>query len=342
MNQHPQDKIGAGRIHKANQEMHFKRGSLIFIEGELSREMYIVKTGKIRVICQEGEGVRELGILGPGSVIGELSLLDSQPRTATAQVVEDAVASVIDEELFRATIEKVPSWLANVIQLIVKRLRTTMEKASDDVVKGSICGVVRVLLLLAQTTDAKMDEKNAVPLLKLKEAVHETVGLGGGGIEEILFRLILKEMVVIRKDSQQVEHILINNRQVLELYMNYHRAVLSKTKIIGSNFTEQTFALMETILCVSKRLNSQLKADSIVKITTAQVELELQRQGQRYIDPEALEQLARSKVIIVENCKVGTAHGNHSKTMLIFKPQLLEKLTLLQGWLPVFRADICY
>ena len=77
------DKIGAGRKVLANRyERKFRRGTLIFIEGELSTEMLILRTGSVRILKQEGENTFELAILGPGSVLGELSLLDHQPRGA--------------------------------------------------------------------------------------------------------------------------------------------------------------------------------------------------------------------------------------------------------------------
>ncbi|MFW5830114.1 MAG: cyclic nucleotide-binding domain-containing protein [Planctomycetota bacterium] len=46
--------------------------------------MYIVRSGKVRVLKQEAGATIELGVLGPGSVLGELSLLNKEPSTATA------------------------------------------------------------------------------------------------------------------------------------------------------------------------------------------------------------------------------------------------------------------
>ena len=103
-------------------------------------------------------------MLGPGSVLGELALLDHQPRSATAQVVEDTVVTVIDEDLFSRTLQKIPSWFGSIIQLVVKRLRDTMKKASDDLIQKSISGFIKVLLLLNETNGVEISNQRAVSL----------------------------------------------------------------------------------------------------------------------------------------------------------------------------------
>ena len=121
----------------------------MFIEGETSTEMYILRSGKVRIFKQEGDNTIELAVSGPGSVLGELSLLDHQPRGATGQVVEEVVATIIDEDLFKRTLTAIPPWLTSVIIVVVKRLRDTMQKNSDDIVHKSVAGTIKVLLLLS-------------------------------------------------------------------------------------------------------------------------------------------------------------------------------------------------
>ena len=98
------------------QERSCRKGTLLFIEGETGGEMYVVKSGKIRLLKHEGESTVVAGVAGPGSVIGEMSLLHRDPRSCTAQVVEDAVVMPIDEELYTSTLKNIPPWLGGALQ----------------------------------------------------------------------------------------------------------------------------------------------------------------------------------------------------------------------------------
>ncbi|KMQ49904.1 Uncharacterized protein CHISP_3191 [Chitinispirillum alkaliphilum] len=336
----PGERIRDGKVlPKGHTEKLYKRGALIFIEGECSREMYIIRSGKVRVIRQEGEGVRELAVLGPGGVLGEVSLLDKKPRTATAQVIEDATVTVVDEALFQATIGKIPPWLARVVQLIVGRFRLTMKKAGDELVRFSISGVIRIILLLNQSHKKKISGMDAVPLQKLKETTYSVTGLGAMEVEEILFHLILKEMIVIRKDELQAEYVLIKNNEVLFLYMGYYRAIQGNTSLIGENFSESAYELINYILSACQNIG-KAGSDSIVQLTVSQVESEIQRAGGEGIKSDALEQLLQLKVLFKEedDSQIGMRDKN---SVLSFKPAVLQRLSLLSDWLPVFREEIC-
>ena len=143
-------------------ERHFKSGTLMFVEGESSHEMFIIRSGKVRILKQEGQFSQELAELGPGSVIGELCLLDHQQRDATAQVIEDTVVTVIDKELFSRTMNKVPFWLSAVIKQLVKRLRDTTQKTSTQIINRNISGFIRILTVLDSNEGVDIGESRGV------------------------------------------------------------------------------------------------------------------------------------------------------------------------------------
>jgi CRP-like cAMP-binding protein len=183
----PSSKIDTNKNITQRNEKTFKRGGLMFIEGETSTEMYILRSGKVRILKQEGDNTIELAVLGPGAVLGELSLLDHQPRGATGQVLEEVVATVIDEDLFVRTLARVPPWLTNIIKLVVKRLRDTMKKTGDDVVHKSVAGAIKVLLLLSNSEGfQKEDMPCAWRLPGPRNWLYATIGLGSLEAENVL------------------------------------------------------------------------------------------------------------------------------------------------------------
>ncbi|HEX2959513.1 MAG TPA: cyclic nucleotide-binding domain-containing protein [Chitinispirillaceae bacterium] len=335
-----EDKVGAGKGVLNRHEQLFKRGSLMFIEGESSAEMFIIRSGKIRILKQEGEGVVELAVLGPGSVIGELALLDHQPRSATAQVVEDTLVTVIDEDLFTRTIEKIPSWLASLIQLVVKRLRDTMKRTSDDIVNKSIAGVAKVIQLLYETKSISLNGEKVIPLNVLKQTVFAVIGLSGMDVENILVHLIFKDMLLVRKSETGQEYVFVKNDEILRLYINYLRTHSRGGSIVGEQFDGPVFELIAAILSAGKK-NGRKDLNQIIRIGMQQVEIELERNGKdRFMNLDALDNLINAKLLLKQEDATSTDFGKHKRAILIYNEDALRKVFLLQQWLTVFREEI--
>lgn len=336
------DKIGSARSVLNRNERHFKRGTLMFIEGESSYEMFIIRSGKVRVLKQEGECSIELAVLGPGSVLGELSLLDHQPRSATAQVIEDTVATVVDEELFSRTMNKVPSWLNTMIQLVVKRLRDTMKKTSDDIITRSISGFIKILLLLDNNEGVKIGDTRGVLLSKLKDSVFSITGLGNLEVEKLLLHLILKEMILIHRTASTQEYVILKSPEVLQLYMNFLRVRQCNSKLVGEDFSETAFELLTVIQDAGER-NGRKTGNSLVQVGQPQIEIELERLGKgRFIDRDALEVLENARLIISQNDVTETEHGTHKRSVFVYNGDTLKRVLLLRSWLPIFKEEISF
>lgn len=332
--------VDGGRNIINRHERSFKRGSLMFIEGEVSTEMFIIKSGKVRILKQEGQSTIELATLGAGSVLGELALLDHQPRSATAQVVEDINATIIDETLLESTLAKIPSWLADIIKVVVKRLRDTMKKTSDDVVRKSVAGVIRIMLLLAAGNDVIMREgSKMVSLEQIKTIVYTIIGLGSMEAENCLLHLIFKDLVVIRKIDDE-EFIVLKNPEALALYLNYIRTKQRGGMVAGEDFSDDTMDLVGVILAAGEKNGTRLQ-NNIIKIGVAQIELELERlQKGRYINFDALDKLTNSKVLIRQDDATESTFGTHKRTVLLYNVDTLKRLHVLRQWLPTFKEEI--
>ncbi|MBN1760741.1 MAG: cyclic nucleotide-binding domain-containing protein [Chitinispirillaceae bacterium] len=329
-------KVGAGKSIINRHERSFHRGSLMFIEGESSSEMFIIRSGTIRILKQEGQNSVELARLGPGSVLGELSLLDHQPRSATAQVVEDTTVTVIDEELFLRTLKSIPNWLENIIQLVVHRLRDTMKKTGEDIVTKSMNGVIQILLLLSEGTPAEYE----LLVSTLKEQVCAVIGLGGLEIEQILLHLVMKEFLFIRKNDRGQEYIVIREREALKLYMQYLRIHLRGGNLIGESFGGEVLDLIGTLLAAGEK-NGTVTADRLVRLTWQQVEIELARSGgERHINLDALDELTEGKLVAFQKDTTVSKHGHHDKKTLLFNPNILRNIRTLHQWLPLFKEEI--
>jgi CRP/FNR family cyclic AMP-dependent transcriptional regulator len=98
------------KIVRAGDEITMTAGTVIVDQGQTGREAFVVLEG-------------EVTSLGPGAMVGELSLLDHGPRTATAVCETDCTLLVIDQRHFRAVLEDVPSMSVKLLAALAGRIR---------------------------------------------------------------------------------------------------------------------------------------------------------------------------------------------------------------------------
>ena len=107
------------KIAKASDEIAVKAGTTLVDQGQQGREAFIVVDGTAAV----KHNGRKITTLGPGAVIGELSLLDRGPRTATVTADTDMTVLVIDQRNFAGVIDQVPALAHKLLATLAGRIR---------------------------------------------------------------------------------------------------------------------------------------------------------------------------------------------------------------------------
>ncbi len=97
----------------------FTAGEIIFTEGSTGREMYVVLDGSVDIRV----GNKTLDVTGPGGVFGEMALIDSSARSATAIANDDCTLAIVNEMQFLRMAEQTPLFTLNVMQILAGRLR---------------------------------------------------------------------------------------------------------------------------------------------------------------------------------------------------------------------------
>ncbi len=119
------------RVLSSTQVEPYESAQTILEEGDEGDALFVVLTGKVRL---EKGGV-PLTVIGPGSHFGELSLIDRSPRSATANVVEDARLLCLKRESLHELVRKEPriavKLLWSVAEVFAARLRRTTAALTD-------------------------------------------------------------------------------------------------------------------------------------------------------------------------------------------------------------------
>lgn len=106
----------------------YKKGDFIFRQGEEGDEMYIVQSGKVAIRKSLGSQRKTVNLLEKGDFFGEMSVLERLPRTADAEVVEDAGIITINSATFGEMIRSNPEIAVRMLRKYSMRMREYSEQ----------------------------------------------------------------------------------------------------------------------------------------------------------------------------------------------------------------------
>src|SRR6476659_10877829 len=107
------------KIAKAADEVNIPAGYTLADQGQTGREAFVIVDGSATV----RRNGKKVAVLGPGAVVGELSLLDHGPRTATVTTDTDATVLVIEQRHFLGVLEDVPALARKLLASLAGRVR---------------------------------------------------------------------------------------------------------------------------------------------------------------------------------------------------------------------------
>src|SRR3984885_8407478 len=169
----------------------FRAGDVLFREGEQGEEMYVVQSGLVQILKRVGAEQRPLATLGRGEFLGEMAILNSKPRTATAVVVEDAQCLVIDS----ATLEQMIARNTEIALRLVKKLARRLDSADAMIqILLNPDPKARVLLSLKRHAegfgqDAGQTAQTGLRVPLSSATLADEVGVDEGQVREVLDRL---------------------------------------------------------------------------------------------------------------------------------------------------------
>ncbi len=99
-------------------------GQVIFSTGDSGHQMFIVRTGTVEL--RIGDTVLET--VGQGGIFGELALVDSSPRSATAIAGPDCTLVMVEQRSFNDLLRRVPGLGLEIMKVMASRLRRASHK----------------------------------------------------------------------------------------------------------------------------------------------------------------------------------------------------------------------
>ncbi len=109
--------------HAKELEREYADGDIIVEEGDHTRDMFVIQTGRVRITKKVGEREIELATLDRGDFFGEMSLLESLPRDATARAVGATSLLVISAGALLVRMRRDPTFAFEMLHRLSGRVR---------------------------------------------------------------------------------------------------------------------------------------------------------------------------------------------------------------------------
>jgi len=105
----------------------FPQGTILFREGDLGQEMFIIQKGKVQVRKRVGSTEKVLAELSEGEFFGEMALLMGMDRSATVEVIEDSKILVVRPDTFESLLKSNLDIALKMLKKMASRLRALDE-----------------------------------------------------------------------------------------------------------------------------------------------------------------------------------------------------------------------
>jgi CRP-like cAMP-binding protein len=328
MMQPQHNELKSGKRPIRQQMRHFKDGETLFTEGSAGRELFIIHEGKVGVYKEAQDGRVELAQIEQGGIVGEMSLLDTLPRSATVVARGDVTALVIGYTQFQSVMQSVPLWLQSIIKIVISRLRDANRRVDQSVLRDKDRGIVALIKLLLPVNKVEVASKVLLPFdLVVVEACF-VCRTRKKETTELLARLE-KRSIIVQLVHENKEYLHIPDKEVLDLYEEYLLLKSQKKLFRELSIPQEIIGLLSNIAYIAQKVGRETE-DGTLLARKALVD-DLAFKDTALLDRQ-LADLGRRALISIVPEEQGNA--------IIFKKQTLARIKKIQAWIPRFSMEL--
>ncbi|MBI5428959.1 MAG: cyclic nucleotide-binding domain-containing protein [Nitrosomonadales bacterium] len=110
-------------------------GTTIFSEGDRGEYMCVLAEGQLEMYKEDSHGAKKIvAVMGPGKTIGEMAMVDGEPRSATAVVQEEAMLVLLTRDSFMLLSQEKPALAVKMLFIIARMLSQRLRHTSGELV----------------------------------------------------------------------------------------------------------------------------------------------------------------------------------------------------------------
>lgn len=194
----------------------FEAGRNVMTIEQPGEAVYIILHGTVKIHVEQGERDVILAILGAGDMLGEMSLIDSIGRSASAMTLENSLMLWMDKTTFNYMLDNFPPMARNLVKMLSARVRL-----SDQLIQAlatlDVNGrVARQLLAFAEKYGHEKDGATQIHIALTQSDIADLVGASRKRVNQAM--VLFKEQGLIDTDAEG--RISVYNRDGLARYCN--------------------------------------------------------------------------------------------------------------------------
>jgi CRP-like cAMP-binding protein len=185
----------------------FHKGEIIFSEFELGDTFYLIQSGRVQLVKIVGDIERTLDILHPSEMFGEMAILESSPRSATAIALDDVKVLEFNSQNFEILLLGNPQIALKLLKMFCKRIYDSKRRFMILTIPEPQAKIADVFLMLDETqpdidkTSDRREFKTSV------EGVAHWAGMSVNEVRDILSHFVNQRRVEIYPDRISVKNI---------------------------------------------------------------------------------------------------------------------------------------
>jgi len=194
----------------------FTTGTGIITAEQPGEAVYIILFGTVKIHIEQADG-RDvvLSIIGSGDTLGEMSLIDSAGRSASAVTIEDSLLLWMDKGVFQQILNDFPPVALNLVRILSSRVRLNNELIQALATLDVYGRVARQLLAFAEKYgESGEDESVLIPIHLTQGDIADLVGASRKRVNQVMVFFREQELISINATSKVV----VLNRAALAKY----------------------------------------------------------------------------------------------------------------------------
>lgn len=175
-----------------------KGREVLFHKGEMGSELYGVLSGRLRISAAgpDGKGM-VFTYADPGEVLGEISLIDSHPRSATVEAAEASELMVLHRRVLMPFLKQHPEIAIQMAQVVAARLRRVSEQVEDAYLLSLPARLARKVIALARVYGKETPKGVTLEIPLAQQEIGELIGATRESVNKILRRWTENELVEV-------------------------------------------------------------------------------------------------------------------------------------------------
>lgn len=173
---------------------------------------YVIRHGAVKVHVEQEDGSDVIvAILGPGEIVGEMSVIDRKTRSGSVVTLEDSVVFWIDREALQHCLRTMPKLTLNLTEILSRRIRIANERIKALATLDVYGRVAHHLLVLAEEYGEAVEGGTRIPIRLTQGDLASLVGASRVRVNQALVQLKRRGGI----STDQHHHITVHDEDVL-------------------------------------------------------------------------------------------------------------------------------